>query len=69
MDDKASGIKAGADDYLPKPYNDIELNAKIYAALRTKALQDELRQKNRQLSELLAKGGGPGDHRPFDRAL
>ena len=54
-DDKASGIKAGADDYLPKPYNDIELNAKIYAALRTKALQDELRQKNRQLSELLAK--------------
>lgn len=54
VDDKASGIKAGADDYLPKPYNDIELNAKIYAALRTKALQDELRQKNRQLSELLA---------------
>lgn len=55
VDDKASGIKAGADDYLPKPYNDIELNAKIYAALRTKALQDELRQKNKQLSELLAK--------------
>lgn len=54
-DDKASGIKAGADDYLPKPYNDIELNAKIYAALRTKALQDELREKNRQLSDLLAK--------------
>lgn len=55
VDDKASGIKAGADDYLPKPYNDIELNAKIYAALRTKALQDELRQKNKQLSELLVK--------------
>lgn len=55
VDDKASGIKAGADDYLPKPCNDIELNAKIYAALRTKALQDELRQKNRQLTELLAK--------------
>ncbi len=55
VDEKASGIRAGADDYLSKPYNDIELNAKIYAALRTKALQDELRQKNRQLSELLAK--------------
>jgi two-component system, cell cycle response regulator len=55
LDDKVSGIKAGADDYLPKPYNDIELNAKIYAALRTKALQDELLQKNRQLTELLAK--------------
>lgn len=57
VDDKASGIKAGADDYLPKPYNEIELNAKIYAALRTKALQDELIQKNKQLSELLAKMG------------
>ncbi|MBI5675169.1 MAG: diguanylate cyclase [Nitrospirae bacterium] len=57
VNDKASGIKAGADDYLPKPYNEIELNAKIYAALRTKALQDELRQKNKQLSELLAKMG------------
>lgn len=55
VDDKASGIKAGADDYLPKPYNEIELNAKIYAALRMKALQDELRQKNKELSELLAK--------------
>ena len=55
VDDKAAGIRAGADDYLAKPYNEIELNAKIYAALRTKALQDELRQKNRQLSELLAK--------------
>lgn len=55
LDDKVSGIKAGADDYLPKPYNEIELNAKIYAALRTKALQDELREKNTQLSELLEK--------------
>jgi two-component system cell cycle response regulator len=53
--DKVSGIEAGADDYLPKPYNDIELNARIYAALRTKALQDELREKNKQLSELLLK--------------
>lgn len=53
IEDKVSGIEAGADDYLPKPYNEIELNARIYAALRTKALQDELREKNRQV-ELLA---------------
>ncbi len=51
--DKVAGLEAGADDYLPKPYNEIELNARIYAALRTKALQDELRQKNRQLEDLL----------------
>ncbi|MBI5074827.1 MAG: diguanylate cyclase [Nitrospirae bacterium] len=55
LDEKISGIEAGADDYLPKPYNAAELNARIYASLRTKALQDELRHKNKQLSELLAK--------------
>jgi diguanylate cyclase (GGDEF)-like protein len=55
LNDKVSGIEAGADDYLPKPYNEIELNMRIYAALRTRALQDELREKNRQLTELLAK--------------
>lgn len=53
LTDKVAGLEAGADDYLPKPYNEIELNARIYASLRTKALQDELRQKNRQLENLL----------------
>ncbi len=53
LSDKISGLHIGADDYLPKPYNELELNARIYALLRTKALQDELIQKNRQLEELL----------------
>jgi len=53
--EKVTGLKAGADDYLPKPYNESELNARIYACLRTKALQDELREKNRQLEEVLLK--------------
>jgi diguanylate cyclase (GGDEF)-like protein len=52
---KVSCLEAGADDCLPKPYNEIELNARIYACLRTKALQDELREKNRQLQEMLTK--------------
>ncbi|MBT9537506.1 MAG: diguanylate cyclase, partial [Nitrospirae bacterium] len=51
--DKVAGLEAGADDYLPKPYNNVELNARIFACLRTKALQDELKQKNHQLEELL----------------
>ncbi len=51
--DKVAGLEAGADDYLPKPYNNVELNARIYSCLRTKALQDELRQKNLQLQNLL----------------
>jgi two-component system cell cycle response regulator len=53
--EKVEGLKAGADDYLPKPYNEIELITRIYACLRTKALQDELRQKNRELEEALSK--------------
>ncbi len=55
VSDKVTGLEAGADDYIPKPFDDIELNARIYACLRTKALQDELRKKNSQLEELLAK--------------
>ena len=51
--DKVAGLEAGADDYLPKPYNNVELNARIYSCLRTKALQDELKQKNLQLQNLL----------------
>ena len=53
--DKVKGLEAGADDYIPKPFDEIELNARIYACLRTKALQDELKRKNRQLMELLEK--------------
>ncbi|MEW6585602.1 MAG: diguanylate cyclase [Nitrospirota bacterium] len=53
--DKIEGLHAGADDYLLKPYNENELHARIYALLRTKALQDELREKNRQLEEVLSK--------------
>jgi len=53
--DKVEGLEAGADDYVPKPFDEIELNARIYACLRTKSLQDELKEKNQQLEELLAK--------------
>jgi two-component system, cell cycle response regulator len=52
---KVNGLRAGADDYLSKPYNENELTARINASLRTKALQDELKEKNRKLEELLAK--------------
>ena len=53
--DKVASLTAGADDHLTKPYNESELNARIYACMRTKALQDELRTKNRQLEEVLSK--------------
>ena len=53
--DKVTGLEAGADDYLPKPYDTGELNARIYACLRTKSLQDDLKQKNRQLEDMLTR--------------
>ena len=53
--DKVSGLEAGANDYLPKPYSEIELNARIYACLRTKSLQDELEVKNKELEAALSK--------------
>jgi diguanylate cyclase (GGDEF)-like protein len=53
--EKVQGLDAGADDYLPKPYDETELIARIYAALRTKRLQDELRQKNEEMKEMLTK--------------
>ncbi len=55
ISDKVIGLEAGADDYITKPFDEIELNARIYACLRTKALQDELKEKNRQLEKLLEK--------------
>jgi len=52
---KVQGLEAGADDYLAKPYDEIELNARVYAALRTKLLRDELSQKNQELKAMLMK--------------
>ncbi len=53
--DKVVGLEAGADDYLPKPFDENELNARIYAQLRTKSQQDELKQKNQQLENMLTR--------------
>jgi two-component system cell cycle response regulator len=55
MTDKVSGLEAGADDYLPKPFDEAELNARIYVRLRNKTHQDELKQKNRQLEDMLTR--------------
>lgn len=53
--DKISGLEAGANDYLPKPFEASELNARIYAQLRSKSQQDELKQKNIHLENMLAR--------------
>jgi len=47
--DKLRGFELGAVDYLTKPFESAELRARLCAALRTKRLQDELTQANRDL--------------------
>jgi two-component system cell cycle response regulator len=50
-EDIVHGLNVGADDYIAKPYNFQELEARVRAMLRIKRLQDELDLKNRELEE------------------
>jgi diguanylate cyclase (GGDEF)-like protein len=77
--DKVAGLDAGADDYLTKPINFPELEARVRSMLRIKRLQDELEEKNRALEQLSVSDGLTGlfNHRhihgllhdEFERAL
>lgn len=49
---KIEGLDCGADEYLTKPYDMGELQARIRSMLRIKQLNDSLRNANRQLEEL-----------------
>ena len=53
IDDRVHGLQVGADDYLPKPFSQRELEARIFAALRSKTTQAELVERNRQLESML----------------
>ncbi len=48
---KIEGLELGADDYLVKPFDMLELSARVKAMLRLKALQDALVQKNKELDK------------------
>ncbi|MBE3638243.1 PP2C family protein-serine/threonine phosphatase [Mangrovicoccus algicola] len=49
-DDIAKGLEVGADDFITKPVNAVELRARLTAGQRIVAMQRQLSQKNRQLS-------------------
>ncbi len=46
---KVEGLELGADDYLVKPFDMLELSARVKSMLRLKALQDAVVEKNREL--------------------
>jgi signal transduction histidine kinase len=52
VEDKVRGLGAGADDFVVKPFDEAELEARIRAFLRAKELHDQLDQSNRKQKEL-----------------
>lgn len=70
-EDKVTGLDAGADDYLTKPINFPELEARVRSMLRIKRLQDQLEEKNRELEHLSISDGLTGlyNHRHLHELL
>ena len=69
--DKVAGLDAGADDYLTKPINFPELEARVRSMLRIKRLQTELQEKNLELAQLSISDGLTGlyNHRHVQQVL
>jgi diguanylate cyclase (GGDEF)-like protein len=52
IDSKRRGLSAGADEFLTKPVNTLELQIRMSSMLRIKRLADELERVNKELAEL-----------------
>ncbi len=52
-DSKITGIDSGADDFITKPVDPIELRARVKSLLRIKFLNDELKGKNVELQKAM----------------
>jgi class 3 adenylate cyclase len=55
QDDKVAGLDAGADDYVTKPFDAVELLARVRAMMRLKEMHDRLEEWNRTLADTVQK--------------
>ncbi len=56
LDDKISGLKIGADDYLPKPFHLSELSMRVYAIIRRRKFEsNNVLYSNEVIIDLLSK--------------
>lgn len=53
MEDVVSGLDAGADDYMRKPFDALELLARVRCQIRIKQIRDDLKRANERLLELV----------------
>jgi len=51
LKDKIKALEVGADDFISKPFENVELLARVKSLLRIKEYRDELAQKNLELQE------------------
>ena len=51
IEDKIKGIEAGADDFLSKPFNKLELLTRVKSLLRMRHLRDELDRRQQEEKE------------------
>jgi DNA-binding response OmpR family regulator len=55
QEDKVAGLDAGADDYVTKPFDAVELLARVRAMMRLKEMHDRLEDWNRSLADTVSR--------------
>lgn len=59
VNDRVRGLKAGADDFLTKPINEVALMARVRSLLRLKMLMDEWRMRESTSDPFAGQGDAP----------